>query len=137
MKCRRFSALLMDSPVRWRLLAERVLRAAQQVFLAVLASRWSDRLLTPEKGWQRRQSFAAVLWSSQMLYPPQAQLQQGPLRVEYPYFCRFKALLNSPAKYSGLTVQRQQQRNFAGGGGLKALDVNQLRWQYFAPGFCG
>ena len=92
MKCRRFSALLMDSPVRWRLLAERVLWAGQQVFLAELASRWSDRLLTPEKGWQRRQSFAAVLWSSQLLYPQQAQLPQGPLRVEYPYFSPLQSL---------------------------------------------
>ena len=78
--------------MRWRLLAERVLRAAQQVFLAEPASRWSDRLLTPETGWQRRQSFAAVLWWSRQLELRQVRQQQGLRQVECPCFSQLQSL---------------------------------------------
>jgi hypothetical protein len=73
-----------------------VLWAGQQVFLAELASRWSDRyrrlkrLATPSVVCSCSVVVAAVVSAA-------GAATAGPLQVEMPYFRRFKALLNSPA----------------------------------------
>ncbi len=48
-------------------------------------------------------------------------------------FRGFETLLDGTAKHGSLTVQRQQQSDFAGGSWFKTLYIDELRRQHFRP----